>query len=80
MSIVESSIDYKLNKLQQTWVGTIQNIVNRGDLGIVIDSLTSLSEAIGWVIDKFGVLGTAAGIGGIFAGFKNVGINTLVAY
>ena len=32
------------------------------------------------LIDKFGVLGTAAGIGGLFAGFKNVGINTLVAY
>ena len=73
MSIVESSIDYKLNKLQQTWVGTIQNIVERGDLGTAIDGLTKLSEAIGWVIDKFGLLGTAAGIGGIVAGFKNIG-------
>ena len=73
MSTVESSIDYKLNKLQQTWVGTIQNIVNRGDLGIVIDSLTKLSEAIGWVIDKLGILGTV-GIGaGAIAGIKNVG-------
>ena len=80
MSIVESSIDYKLNKLQQTWVSTIQNIVDRGDLGTAIDGLTKLSEAIGWVIDKAGMLGTI-GIGaGIFAGIKNVGINTLVAY
>ena len=31
------------------------------------------SKQIGWVIDKFGLLGTAAGIGGIFAGFKNIG-------
>ena len=65
MSIVEESIDFKLNKLQQTWVGTIQNIVDRGDLGTAIDGLTKLSEAIGWVIDKFGVLGTTAGIAGI---------------
>ena len=80
MSIVEESIDFKLNKLQQTWVGTIQNIVDRGDLGTAIDGLTKLSEAIGWVIDKAGMLGTI-GIGaGIFAGIKNVGINTLVAY
>ena len=62
MSIVESSIDYKLNKLQQTWVDTIQNIVDRGDLGTAIDGLTKLSEAIGWVIDKAGLLPTA-GIG-----------------
>ena len=80
MSIVEESIDFKLNKLQQTWVSTIQNIVDRGDLGTAIDGLTKLSEAIGWVIDKAGMLGTI-GIGaGIFAGIKNVGINTLVAY
>ena len=62
MGIIQESIDYKLNALQQTWVGTIQNIVDRGDLGKVIDGLTKLSEAIGWVIDKAGLLGTA-GIG-----------------
>ena len=73
MSIVESSIDYKLNKLQQTWVGTIQNIVNRGDLGTAIDGLTKLSEAIGWVIDKFGVLGTTAIVGGGILGANNLG-------
>ena len=73
MSMVESSIDYKLNKLQQTWVGTVQNLVDRGDIGAIIDAFTSLSEAIGWVVDNLGLLGTAAGIGGIVAGFKNVG-------
>ena len=73
MSIIEESIDFKLNKLQQTWVDTIQNIVNRGDLGTAIDGLTKLSEAIGWVIDKFGVLGTAGIIGGGILGGKNIG-------
>ena len=73
MSIVESSIDYKLNKLQQTWVGTIQNIVDRGDLGTAIDGLTKLSEAIGWVIDKFGLLGSAAIVGGGILGKQNLG-------
>ena len=71
--MVESSIDYKLNKLQQTWVGTVQNLVDRGDIGAIIDAFTSLSEAIGWVVDNLGLLGTAAGIGGIVAGIKNVG-------
>ena len=73
MSIVEESIDFKLNKLQHTWVGTIQNIVDRGDLGTAIDGLTKLSEAIGWVIDKFGVLGTTAIVGGGILGGKNIG-------
>ena len=73
MSIVEESMDFKLNKLQQTWVGTIQNIVDRGDLGTAIDGLTKLSEAIGWVIDKFGVLGTTAIVGGGILGGKNIG-------
>ena len=73
MSTVESSIDYKLNKLQQTWVGTIQNIVDRGDLGTAIDSLTKLSEAIGWVIDKFGLLGTASIVGGGILAKNNIG-------
>ena len=73
MSIVEESIDFKLNKLQQTWVGTIQNIVDRGDLGTAIDGFTKLSEAIGWVIDKFGVLETASVIGGGILGANNLG-------
>lgn len=63
MSIVESSIDYKLNKLQQTWVGTVQNLVDRDDIGAIIDAFTSLSEAIGWVVDNLGLLGTTAIIG-----------------
>ena len=73
MSIVESSIDYKLNKLQQTWVGTAQAIVDRGDLGTAIDGLTKLSEVIGWVIDKAGLLGTISLGAGLFASFKNAG-------
>ena len=73
MGIIQESIDYKLNALQQTWVSTAQTIVDRGDLGTAIDGLTKLSEAIGWVIDKAGILGTI-GIGaGIFAGIKNIG-------
>lgn len=73
MSIIQESIDYKLNALKETWVGTIQNIVDRGDLGTAIDGLTKLSEAIGWVIDKLGVLGTTAIVGGGILGANNLG-------
>ena len=73
MGIIQESIDYKLNALKQTWVGTAQAILDRRDFGTVIDGLTKLSEAIGWVIDKFGVLGTTAIVGGGILGGKNLG-------
>ena len=73
IGIIQESIDYKLNTLKETWVGTAQAIVDRGDLGTAIDGLTKLSEAIGWVIDKFGVLGTTAIVGGGILGANNLG-------
>lgn len=73
MSIIEQSLEFKLNALKQTWVGTAQAILERGDFGKVIDGLTKLSEAIGFVVDKAGLLGTIGLGAGIFAGIKNVG-------
>nr|DAJ60440.1 MAG TPA: hypothetical protein [Caudoviricetes sp.] len=80
MSIIESSLSYKANKLRESWTGIAQGFVDRGDLGKVIDALTKLSEAIEFVTSKLGLLKTAAvGIGAALS-IKNVGINTLVAY
>ena len=71
METVQSSIDYKLNELKQTWVGIVQDMADRGDIQKIIDALIELSEAIGFVADKLGSIGTI-GLGvGIFAGFKN---------
>lgn len=73
MSIIQESIDYKLNALKETWVGTVQEIVDRGDIGTIIDALTKLSEAIGFVADKAGLLGTIGTIGAGIAGAKGQG-------
>ena len=73
METIRQSLEFKLNALKETWVGTAQTIVDRGDLGTAIDGLTKLSEAIGWVIDKFGVLGTTAIVGGGILGANNLG-------
>lgn len=73
MSIVEQSLTFKINALKETWVGTAQEMIDRGDFGKVIDSLTKLSEAIGFVIDKAGLLGTIGLGAGLFAGIKNIG-------
>lgn len=64
MSNIESSLNYKLNALSETWTQTWQNMVDRGTVGGVIDFLTSVSEGIGFVISKIGVLGDIVIIGG----------------
>ena len=73
MSAIESSLSYKINALKETWVGCVQDMIDRGDLGTIVTGLTKLSEGITFVIDKFGVLGTIGVIGGGILGAKNAG-------
>lgn len=73
METIESSIEYKLNRFSQTWTGMWQDLFKRQDVGAVIDAFTSISEAIGFVADKLGLLGTLVAGGTIFASLKNVG-------
>lgn len=73
MSIIEDSLEYKLNALKQTWVGTLQDITDRGQIGGVIDFLTSVSEGLGGIIDKFGLLQTAlVTVGAIYGSQKGI--------
>ena len=73
MGIIQQSIDYKLNALKETWVGTAQTIVDRGSLGTIIDGLTKISEILGLVVDKAGLIGTIGLGAGLFTGIQNVG-------
>lgn len=71
MSIIQDSIEYKLNALKQTWVGVLQDTVNRDSFKNFIDFLTQISEGLGDIIDKVGMLGTALiGVGAIIGGMK----------
>ena len=79
MSEIESSLSYKINALKETWVGCVQDMVDRGDLGTIVTGLTKVSEAITFLLDKLGILGSIGLGAGIFSGIKNVGIDTLVA-
>ena len=73
METVKESLEYKINALKETWVGTAQDILDRGDLGKIIDALTTVSEAIGSVTSNIGLLKAAAlGIGAALS-IKNVG-------
>lgn len=59
MSIVEQSLTFKINKLKETWVGILQDVTDRGDIGKVIDFLTSVSDGIGSIVSNLGLLKTA---------------------
>lgn len=69
METIKGSLEYKINSLKQTWVGAAQKMADRSVLGGTIDGLTKISE----LIQKIGVIPSAAIGGGIFALFKNVG-------
>lgn len=57
MSVIQDSLEFKLNALKETAVGVFQNAFDTNALGGVIDVITSIIKAIDWLIDKFGVLG-----------------------
>lgn len=72
METVESSLVYKINALKETWVGAVQQMLDRGDIGTIVDGLTKVSEVITSVTGSIGLLKTAAlGIGAALS-FKNV--------
>ena len=65
MNIIRDSLEFKINALKQTWVGTLTEITDRGELGGIIDFGTKISEGIGGIISKVGLLQTA--LTGLFA-------------
>ena len=71
MDIVRDSLEFKINELKQTWVGILQDITDRGDIGKFIESLTAISDGLGGIISKVGVLKTALiGIGTVIGSQK----------
>ncbi len=71
MNIIRESLDFKVNALKQTWVGIIQDLIDRGVISDVVDGLTKISVSLGKLITQFGVLKTAVvSIGGLFAAKK----------
>lgn len=71
MEIIKQSWDYKINALKETWVGTLQELVNRKDVGNVIDFLTNVSTGIGNIVSNLGLVKTALmGIAAVWGGKK----------
>ncbi len=58
MSKVEESLEFKLNALQETWVGVAQNLFRQDDMKIVVEMLTALSNIVDVLTGKLGLLGS----------------------
>ena len=61
------------NTAKSAWIKILDSETIKGG----VDLLNSLLEVIVGLVDTFGALPTIAGIGGIVAGFKNVGVAQL---
>ena len=59
MDVIRDSVGYKLNAIKQEWVSTLTTIIDRDDFKNILDGLLKLSEGLGWVISKLGLLQTA---------------------
>ena len=65
MSIIMDSLDYKLNRLKETGTGIWQNLLDRGEVGGIVDALTGLLSVIEKITGALGGLGTVLATGGI---------------
>ena len=73
MEVIYDSLDYKLNRLKETGTGIAQNLFQRDEMKAVIDLLTALANAVDFLTDKLGLLGTIGLGAGLFAGINNAG-------
>lgn len=58
MSKIMDSLEYKLNTLQQTWVGVAQNLFQSDDIKGVIEVLQAVSNVVDTLTEHLGLLGS----------------------
>lgn len=64
MGVIEESLEYKLNKLSETATGVWQNLLNREEMGNIINFLSAILTGLDAVTGVLGTFGTVlAGIG-----------------
>lgn len=68
-----ASWEGSLNRLQNTWNDTMENIVSSDGVTTILNGFNSLLSVINKITDALGPLGSIGLGAGLFAGFKNVG-------
>lgn len=58
MGIIEESLNYKINAFKETWTGFLQDLIDRGLVGQIVDFFTMLSELVTNLVNTFGALDT----------------------
>lgn len=80
MSIITDSVSYKINELQETFTGVAQNLFQTGQMKGALDFLIKLGDALDFITDKLGLLGTAAtGIATYLSLGKNIGRDKMLS-
>lgn len=59
METIEQSLEYRLNALKETAVGTFQNMLSQKDAAIIFEFLTGLLNVIDSLTSSLGLFGTA---------------------
>lgn len=72
MGIIEESLEYKLNALEETVVGVFQNLFQTDEMGVTINILTSILKLIDLLTKNIGLLGTVIISAGIYKAIKNI--------
>ncbi len=80
MEKVYDSLEYKLNKFQETWVGAAQNLLESDQLKLVIDSVNAISSEIVKLTDVLDILGTVSVTAFGVQFFKSVGEPKLTGF
>lgn len=62
MEAVKSSIEYKLNALQQTWVSVAQNLLPTELVGGIVDGANTASQVIDFLTKHLGLLGSSGAL------------------
>ena len=73
MGIIRESLDFKVNRLKETWVGFLQDMIDRGTLGEIVDGITSISKAVIELVKYLGPLQTILISIGTVIGSKKLG-------
>ncbi|WP_298035284.1 hypothetical protein [uncultured Dysosmobacter sp.] len=66
------SLEYKINAFKETGTGIWQNLLDRGDIGTVIDMGTQVLELFDKLTEKIGLFGTLTISGGALAGIMKI--------
>lgn len=70
----QESVQYSIDRTKASLEELANDFMSSDFLKGLIDSGDKLINILDWIIDKFGVLGTAVTIGGGILGVKNAGI------